>query len=171
MDVNKCVVIAGGCLKWQGKDRLQTIASKNHTLHQGRHFHNKMHARNAIFSCSLCSWCSLFLFTIELLLTWVSPQWRRQWKVWKSFQVSYRIYFFLSGFVGLGFCFFFKPTGGLQTPRSDFLLAALRKLFGGDIPDFDCELQNTWELFLHRRKWSDFQRTFMCWSLRQCEKL
>lgn len=80
-------------------------------------------------------------------------------------------YFFLSAFVGLGFCFFFKPTGGLQTPRSDFLLAALRKLFGGDIPGFDCKLQNTWELFLHRRKWSDFQRTFMCWSLRQCEKI
>lgn len=30
-DVNKCIIIAGACLKWQGKDCLQTTASKKHS--------------------------------------------------------------------------------------------------------------------------------------------
>lgn len=29
--INKCVIIAGGCLKWQGKDCLQTTASEKHS--------------------------------------------------------------------------------------------------------------------------------------------
>lgn len=30
-DINKCIIIAGVCLKWQGKDCLQTTASKKHS--------------------------------------------------------------------------------------------------------------------------------------------
>lgn len=110
VDVVKCVVIAGGCLKWQGMDCLQTMAKNLHSS-PGKE-DNKMHVRNAIFSCSHSSWCSLFLFTIELLLTWVSPQWWSQWKVWKGFQVSYRIYFIFLVLLVWGVLFYFNSYWG-----------------------------------------------------------
>lgn len=52
-DVNKCVIIAGACLKWQGKDCLQTTASKKQLFtEQGRHFNR---------ACQICHFQLLFL--------------------------------------------------------------------------------------------------------------